>query len=476
MITTRSKKIPFNETLSSARIGCGEVWSQTVWARQWLFFEHDYNLSKGDAKKFFATGSLTKGVREAAEKLPFEVDFGDADQNPFCTEKMRLAPSQQQQETIRRLYDAYKTYFSNYANDDSHSPPGPKRFYNCRWLHYHFTHKDGVLSLSMGRGRENVKLDWPYPTPKNVDVGYENGQHVLYCVYDSEWQELPEGFLRTRKPLGEETAGIDLGEKVLAAAYDGTETILVDGSELRRLRRIQNEEKQDFAARIDRKQKGSNRWWKLVRAKKRRLGKLRDKIEDQLHKLSTRLIEELHRRGVSTIAVGNITGIRNGMDYGASMNRRLHQWAFRQFAEKLKYKAERYGMDFDMQTCEAYTSQACPQCNHRSRSNKQDRTFRCAQCGFEAHRDQIGALNIRTKYLHPKAWDGNLQAVRATANDLTKFTLSETKGSPSRRKSGRSSSDERTASALKRATQRVFYDHHMDCVVSSDCSDTPAQG
>jgi putative transposase len=465
-ITARKKKVGFREALDEARRGCGEVWTQTLWAKNLLYFEHDYNLTKNDALSLFATGGFTKGVRESVEKLPFGLDLPESlPQNPFCTQAMRLAPSQQRQQTIRRLYDAFNTYFENYKNDESHNPPGAKRYYNCRWLHYHFRHEDGVLSLSMGRGRDRVEIGWPHPTPKNVDAGYEDGEHVLYCIYDSEWQDLPSTFLRTGEPLGDKVAGVDLGERVLATADDGEATIFIDGEDIRRLRRIQNEEKREFAARIDRKQKGSNRWWKLVNAKDDRLTQIKNRIEDRLHKLSTRLVEELHKRGVSTIAIGDISGIREGMEYGADMNRRLHQWCFRQFAEKVEYKAERYGMIVDMSTGEAYTSQACPRCDHRARGNKDGRSFECVQCGFEAHRDQVGALNIRAKYLYPDEWAAdNMQAVRATASDLTDFR--EARGSDSDRKTQLALfSEGGSAVTLTRATSRVEFHPHMECVL-----------
>jgi len=319
----------------------------------------------------------------------------------------------------------------------------------------------------MGRGRDNVTFDWPHPEPKSVDVGFEDGEHVLHCVYDSEWQDLPEGFIRGGDLLGDKVVGVDLGEKVLAATYDGEETILVDGKDIRRLRRIQNEEKQEFSKRIDRKEKGSARWWKLVRAKQDRLQKLRRRIEDRLHKLSTRLVEELHKRGVATIVIGDITGIREDIDYGADMNRRLHQWCFRQFIEKIEYKAGRYGMNVDKQTGEAYTSQACPRCDHRSHANKQDRQFKCESCGFEAHRDQVGALNIRAKFLYPDEWDAEtMQAVRATASDLTDFR--EAKGTPTGgqlRMFGQGRSGKPRVTPTVGPLTSVKYDEHMTCVL-----------
>jgi len=48
---------------------------------------------------------------------------------------------------------------------------------------------------------------------------------------------------------------------------------------------------------IDRSGRGSHRWWKLVRSKRKQLSKIRNPILDVLHKQSTRLVDALHERG-----------------------------------------------------------------------------------------------------------------------------------------------------------------------------------
>jgi putative transposase len=45
---------------------------------------------------------------------------------------------------------------------------------------------------------------------------------------------------------------------------------------------------------------------------------------------------------------------------------------------------------------EHYTSQACPFCGNRKKPS--GRSYRCG-CGFEGHRDMVGAENIRRKYV-----------------------------------------------------------------------------
>jgi putative transposase len=93
--------------------------------------------------------------------------------------------------------------------------------------------------------------------------------------------------------------------------------------------------------------------------------------------------------------VGDVTGIRERIDYGRKANQKLHQWCYSKFAAMLGYKARLHGMTVK-RVGEAYTSQSCPECQHRKKPK--GREYHCSECGFEGHRDVVGAANIRTKY------------------------------------------------------------------------------
>ena len=478
MITTRKKKIKATAEVSKVRRACGAVWNQIVQGHHWLYRMHGLSLDKGDAMALYATGGMTKRVQEAWEDLPFSVEPSQFDRNPFVTTTMRGAGVQQRQQVVRRFYDALETFFSNleaWKEGSRAEKPNPpyrhKRYFNPRWVQTSrgSIKKEGdTLRLGGGRRAPAIILSWPHPRPKSVEIGWDGTQPEVYATYDSDKQDLPADLIRERTPTGNKTAGVDLGEVYLAAAYDGEETVLIDGSKLRVLRQLQNKEKRWFAKQIDRKEKGSNRWRKLVEAKRKRLKKIRDRIDDLIHKLSTRLVEELWARGVSTIAIGDITGIRENIDYGAEMNRRLHQWAYRQFVDKVEYKAARCGMTVE-QTGEAYTSQACPSCGARHKPS--GRNYHCSDCGFEAHRDQVGAMNIRARFQDPDALtSGYLKGVRATP---TGADGEAPRGSPSGRKTQLPLFEEDGSAAVPtratrgvRSPNRIEYQPHMRCVLA----------
>jgi len=457
----------------SHRRAAGEVWTQLVWAWHYLSGEHDYYLGKGDAMALFGTGGMTKRVRAAWEEVPIDEPIGHLDRNPFVNDVMRKAGVQQRQQVVRRFYEHINTFFNEHLprwkeggkdpNQKPEPPHNPARFARTDWVHNRIEKDAGTLRLKTGRGLDEITVDWPHPEPRSVQLVWDHsaGCPMLCCQYDDEKQDLPDGLIRDRLPKGDKVAGVDLGELYLAAIWDGEDCLLFNGGKLRELRDLQNREKKEFSERIDRKQKGSSRFWKLVNAKQDRLKQIRNRIDDYLHKMSTRLVEECWDRGAATIVIGDLTGIREGMDYGADMNRRLHQWAFRQFTDKIEYKGERYGLEVVFEP-ERDTSKTCPQCGDKNPTST--RQYRCTSCGFMCHRDQVGAMNIRAKYQDPDGWkSGHLEAGRATATASQEAQDAPTDGQLEMFKLGRSGRT-RVTSRIG-SPEIVGYAPHMSCVV-----------
>jgi putative transposase len=235
--------------------------------------------------------------------------------------------------------------------------------------------------------RQTTSHYWPAgKEPVFVEIGWNDGYEVR-ATYEVE----PED-----RTTGDDVAGVDLGEKHLAAVATSGDSFLINGGELRALRHYQNRIKAKLQSKIDRKERGSNRWKKLIQTKNKQLDHIDNKITDLLHKLSRKLIEMLLERGVSTVAVGELKGVRDSVDYGSRMDQRLRQWAHGKFADYIEYKAEEAGMDVEY-VGEKYTSQICPKCGNRHKPS--GRNYLCVLCGFEAHRDAVGAYNIRKKYV-----------------------------------------------------------------------------
>jgi putative transposase len=197
------------------------------------------------------------------------------------------------------------------------------------------------------------------------------------------------------EPIGAATAGIDLGEIHLAVAHNGEACFIGNGRLLRSKRRYQNQLKAKLARHIDRKKKGSRRWKRAVRSKRRQLHKLDAQIREILHKQTTHLVSTLHARGVQTLVIGDVRDIRKDLDCGRYANQKLHQMLHGATRWMLTYKAQRQGMAVVLRD-EAYTSQTCPACGKRKKPS--GRNYAC-ECGFGYHRDGVGCWNIRAMYL-----------------------------------------------------------------------------
>ena len=248
---------------------------------------------------------------------------------------------------------------------------------------------DGKLRLSNGRGNDPVLIDWPVDEePVFVEIGWNRGFEVR-ATYETKTED---------RTTGDKIAGVDLGEKHLAAVATREDSFLLNGGRLRAIRKYQNQTKALLQEKISRKERGSNRWRKLVKSKNQQLDHLESKITDVLHKLSRKLIDMLLERGVSTVVIGKLKGIRDHIDHGRYLNQRLHQWAHGKFKDYIEYKAKDNGIEVKY-VDEAYTSQTCPRCEAADESHKHGRRFKCCSCGFEAHRDSVGAWNIRKKYV-----------------------------------------------------------------------------
>jgi putative transposase len=272
------------------------------------------------------------------------------------------------------------------ADPDARPPRRRKRYFKLQWKSSAIRVLNGQLMLSNGKGNEPLRVPWKWRPPRLVEMGWDGQQYELRATYTEPVQATAFG-------IG--VAGVDLGEVHPAVAHDGGQCVIANGRLLRSKRRYQNKLKAQLDHLIDAKQRGSRRWQKLVRSKRRQLRKLNNQIRDILHKETTAMISTLHASGVQTVVIGDVRDIRQGLNYGHTANQKIHQMLHGQTRHMLTYKAERLGMRVILQN-EAYTSQTCPACGRRHKPS--GREYRCS-CGFQYHRDGVGAYNIRAKYM-----------------------------------------------------------------------------
>jgi IS605 OrfB family transposase len=100
------------------------------------------------------------------------------------------------------------------------------------------------------------------------------------------------------------------------------------------------------------------------------------------------------------LVLEDLTYIRENMDYGAYMNRRLHGWGFAKLHAQIRYKAAEKRIPVETVN-PRNTSKACYACGEQG-SRPRQATFRCSNDGCwveEYQADVNGAINIADRYL-----------------------------------------------------------------------------
>ncbi|EOP42096.1 RNA-guided endonuclease TnpB family protein [Bacillus cereus] len=196
----------------------------------------------------------------------------------------------------------------------------------------------------------------------------------------------------TNERAGTKILGVDLGLKVPAVAITDDDKVRFFGNG-----RQNKYRKRKF--RCIRKKLGKA---KKVNAIRRLDDKEQRWMQDKDHKISREIINFAIANHISVIRLEQLTNIRQTARTSRKNEKNLHTWSFYRLSKFIEYKAILADIQVEYVN-PAYTSQSCPKCAEKNRA--QDRKYKC-QCGFETHRDIVGAMNIR----YATVIDGNSQS------------------------------------------------------------------
>lgn len=199
----------------------------------------------------------------------------------------------------------------------------------------------------------------------------KNNSIVVQVVYEkSEPEYLADG----------NVIGIDLGIKcpAVSCCSDGSVKFYGNGRKNKYMRR-------HYAYLRKRLQSA-----KKVKAVKRINNKEQRIMRDIDHKLSHDMIETAVAHNVKVIKLEQLQNVRSATRKSRKNNHSLHSWSFYRLAQFIEYKARLAGIKVEYVN-PAYTSQKCPVCGNIHHA--QDRNYTC-DCGFQSHRDLVGAVNI----------------------------------------------------------------------------------
>ena len=119
-------------------------------------------------------------------------------------------------------------------------------------------------------------------------------------------------------------------------------------------------------------------------------------VRDRLHKVSRHMVKWCNQFENPCIVFEDLKEMRDSIDYGTRMNRRLHSLPFRALQYYTSYKAAFAGIPTAWINPE-YTSQCCPMCGHTERSNRHKKRFKCQSCSHQDHADRSASVNIAVK-------------------------------------------------------------------------------
>lgn len=188
-------------------------------------------------------------------------------------------------------------------------------------------------------------------------------------------------------------AAIDLGEIHSITSIDNNGNgLIITGRKIRSIKRLQNKEQAKLRSKRDKLTKGSKQYRKYSRAIYKLSVKTDKQILDCVHKISKLFLDYCIENNISKVYYGDLDSCtRNTKErVGKVIGQKLNDWCYGLLTLQLENKLSRYGIEF-IKISEAYTSQTCPHCGHRHKPS--GRNYKC-QCGYQQHRDLVGAMNI----------------------------------------------------------------------------------
>jgi putative transposase len=206
---------------------------------------------------------------------------------------------------------------------------------------------------------------------------------VDYEVAESEYETTDEDIT---------PVGFDIGEAHLlagCACEQGTpaDPLLINGGRARHLRK-------EMFTTLKRLQERDAAQWRIDE----RFDHYQNALTDIIEKASRRAIEYACRFEKPVIVLEDLSDIREDLDYGKWMNRRIHAWAFARLQQRIEDKARKAGFPVEYVRPE-YTSQTCHECGHVGHRNGDE--FRCHNDGCwvsEYHADINAAVNIADRH------------------------------------------------------------------------------
>ena len=222
--------------------------------------------------------------------------------------------------------------------------------------------------------------------------------------------------------------GIDMGVARFAMLSDGAVYEPLDSFK-RHQRRLAH-----YQRMMSRRSKFGKNWQNARRKVQKVHARIGNCRRDYLHKATTTIsknhamvcIEDLQVRNMSKSAAGGVESPGRNVRAKSGLNRSILDQGWFEFRRQLQYKLAWSG-GMLIVVPPHNTSRECPACGHTEAANRMTQAqFRCVECGFSAHADLVGAINVLARGHRMAACGDTSPARGASAQEPAEANLYET--------------------------------------------------
>jgi len=312
----------------------------------------------------------------------------------------KLLPSQTAQEVSFTLQRNYNSWFKLRKKDKKANPPmfRKKEMLSPLTFYQQFKIIKNKIKLSVSRkykeekGIKSIEMEFDLwrenkGIAKMCQIIFKKGDWFAHIVYEVVGPEIN---------LNNKVMAIDVGVINTAVTKDnkGNSTIY-KGGELLSVQRYYNKTIGNLTSKLT-KQFPKRHSSKTLR----KLNKKRNnQMNQMIHTISKKIINEAKKNNIKTIVIGDITDIRKDKHWRKKQSQKLHSWSFSKLTRQIEYKAVLSGIRF-VRVNEKDTSKTCSCCGTIRKSNRVKRgLYKCKICGRIQNADVNGATNILKKYL-----------------------------------------------------------------------------
>jgi len=275
-----------------------------------------------------------------------------------------------------------------------------RRYFNPIFKGQAIKREGSSLILPLGRGRDPIRVHLPEAMPPGAMVQAELGYGEIYLTVT---RELPDPL---PVPSGK-AGGLDIGVIHLGMVSDGHEALAISGRGLRSVKQGRAKAQAKLRKKRSRTKPRSRRRKRLNRAQHRTSNKVERVTRNALHHAANQIVAFCVAYGITILYAGDLGTLNHNKRHRRSRrtNQEVGALEFGRLEQYLEYKLRRHGIQL-IKISEAYTSQTCPRCGHLTKVA--GRTYRCRACGYRAHRDGVGAVNILNKGMHGEIRPGEI--------------------------------------------------------------------